>query len=169
MSANKESSKMRAYVTIFFVIAAFVVIYFITQPRSEITLKDYEHSAITIAGTTVSVEIPLTKNSYKKGLGDRDELGEKSGILFLCLTDPYPKFWMKGMKFPIDIIWIDENFVVSDITRDVSVDSFPEYFMPSQQSEHVLEVNAGFIEEHSISIGDRVYGLGGTPCALTLK
>lgn len=124
----------------------------------------YERSVISIANASVAVEIPLTKTGFEKGLGERDSLSENDGMLFLCLPDAYPKFWMKEMRFPIDVIWIDESFTVVDIAMNVSPESFPEVIAPSRPATHVLEVNGGFAAAHGISIGTAVYGLGGSPC-----
>lgn len=136
------------------------------SPPEEPAIDDvrYEQSVLSIANVSLAVEIPLTKSGFEKGLGERDFLKEDGGMLFLCVPEIYQKFWMKGMRFPIDIIWIDENFTVADITPNIIPESFPETFMPSQRAPHVLEVNGGFAEEHGISIGTMVYGLGGSPC-----
>lgn len=124
----------------------------------------YEHGVISLANASVAVEIPLTKTDFEKGLGERDSLSENGGMLFLCLPDAYPKFWMKEMRFPIDIIWIDDTFTVVDITQNAAPESFPDILTPARPAAHALEVNAGFAEEHEISIGTMVYGLGGAPC-----
>ncbi|MBI1998957.1 MAG: DUF192 domain-containing protein, partial [Parcubacteria group bacterium] len=104
---------------------------------------------------------------FEKGLGERTFLPEDGGMLFLCLPDAYPRFWMKEMRFPIDIIWINEEFIVVDITPDVSPESFPKTFTPSSPTAHVLEVGSGFAKEHAIVPGTMVYGLGGSPCKRT--
>src|SRR3989344_5460752 len=117
-----------------------------------------------VALFALAVAMPFSRAGFEKGLGGRTSLPESDGMLFLCLPDAYPQFWMKEMRFPIDIIWINEEFIVVDITPDVSPESFPETFTPSSPVAHVLEVNSGFAKEHSIAPGTMVYGLGGSPC-----
>ena len=124
----------------------------------------YEQGIISLANASLSVEMPLTKAGFEKGLGERMSLPNDSGMLFVCMPDAYPKFWMKEMLFPIDIIWIDESFTVVDVTPDIFPESFPATFTPARPAAHALEVNAGFAFRHGISVGDTVFGLGGSSC-----
>lgn len=163
---------MKKLIPLLFLFALFIAIIglstalFPPAPAEEPAIDDvrYEQSVISLANVSLAVEIPLTKSGFEKGLGEREFLKEDSGMLFLCVPETYQKFWMKGMRFPIDIIWIDESFTVADITPNIIPESFPETFMPSERAPHVLEVNGGFAEEHGIPIGTMVYGLGGAPC-----
>src|SRR3989344_74455 len=125
----------------------------------------YGEGMVSIADASVSVEIPYTQSGFRQGLAGRDELAEDAGMLFLCLPGPYPKFWMKGMKFPIDIIWINSDLEVSGISEHVTPDSFPDTIVPRAPATHVLEVNAGFADRHGISLGDTIFGLGGSSCS----
>ena len=65
-------------------------------------------------------------------------------------------FWMKDMLFPIDIIWIGEDFSVVDITENAEPNSYPNLFTPREEALYVLEVNAGFSNEKGLKIGDKV-------------
>ena len=73
--------------------------------------------------------------------------------------------WMKGMLFPLDLIWI-ENGLVVHIERDAphfppgtSDMSLPIY-APSAPATYVLEVNAGFTAYHGIEVGSQVELIG---------
>ena len=63
------------------------------------------------------------------------------------------------MKFAIDVIWLDADYRVIDIARDVQPDSFPQIFEPSKPAFYILEVNAGFTEWNKIKIGDSLVDL----------
>ena len=61
------------------------------------------------------------------------------------------------MKFPIDIIWINNDKIVQ-ITKNADLTqakNIPTY-TPKQKASKVLEVNAGFCEKHNIKVGDKV-------------
>ena len=72
-----------------------------------------------------------------------------------------PPFWMKDMKFAIDIIWINDSEIVQ-IDKNVqppapnTVDEDLLLYIPSQPIDYVLEVNANFTEENNIKVGDSI-------------
>jgi uncharacterized membrane protein (UPF0127 family) len=57
--------------------------------------------------------------SRQKGLSDRDSLCDECGMLFEFLVENKQTFWMKNMRFDLDIIWIVDNEVIA-IEKDVS-------------------------------------------------
>ena len=93
------------------------------------------------------------------GLGGRASLGRNAGMYFV-LTNDAPQIWMKGMRFPLDLVWIYDNRVV-DVTSDVpdapgTPDSQLPIYSPSQAANRVLEVNAGWAARNGVNAGDEV-------------
>jgi len=110
---------------------------------------------ISINGTLFFVDIAVTKSEIEKGLGGRKMLPPKHGMLFLKdHKDLYP-FWMGGMKFPLDFVWIDGNRIV-DITKNVPPisDGLIPQLKPSVPVDKILELNAGETDSAGIKIGD---------------
>lgn len=100
------------------------------------------------------VEVVDTSSLRERGLGGRSGLSSGHGMLFL-FPDIGPDrhaFWMKGMRFPIDIAWIRDARVIH-IDRNISADS-KDIFRPPVIADSVLEVNAG--ELFSLVPGDTV-------------
>ena len=62
-------------------------------------------------------------------------------------------FWMKGMKFPLDFIWIAGD-KITEITGKVDISQMN--LRPQQPVDKILEVNGGWAAEHQIKIGDTV-------------
>lgn len=116
---------------------------------------------IIIGETKVNVEIADTKDKRSKGLGGRESLASSSGMLFLFEREDLYPFWMKGLTFPLDFIWIKGEKVV-DITENVPVagegakDEDLPIYSSRQPLDKLLEVNAGFVAQHGIKIGDTV-------------
>ncbi len=113
---------------------------------------------VSVGNATVRAEVAETIGQHERGLSGREKLGENEGMLFVFGTpDRYP-FWMKEMRFPIDIIWINGGKVV-DITRNLPSPlsgEIPASAFPSVPVTHVLEVNAGFTDLQGITIGDEI-------------
>lgn len=102
----------------------------------------YEQKEITVAGKIFNVEIADTEAKRSLGLSERSSLKEKEGMLFIFPTSGFPRFWMKDMNFPIDIVWLNERFEVVGIEKNVSPDTYPQTFTPSTPVKYVLEVPA---------------------------
>lgn len=116
---------------------------------------------IAINGNRLKVEIADTQSKRSKGLGGRESLATDSGMLFVFSQEDKYAFWMKGLKFPLDIVWIRQQKVV-DIIRsaqpprpDQKDEDLPIY-LPNQPVDMVLEVNAGTVDSLDITIGDTI-------------
>lgn len=124
-----------------------------------VSTDGYGQGTIVFAQVAVDVEIPLTESLRHQGLGGRTRLGERSGMLFQYSTPDVYAFWMKGMKIPLDFIWIVDSRIAT-ITPDVPPPApgqmtIPVY-RPDQPVTDVLEVRAGFAASHDIKVGDVV-------------
>jgi len=86
----------------------------------------------------------------------RDNLGVDQGMLFLLKEEAVHTFWMKNMRFPLDIIWIDKEKKIVDIAKNAlpCVNNTCPNLVPRQKSQFVLEVNAGYADKNNIKIGE---------------
>lgn len=101
------------------------------------------------------VEIADEPNEWQKGLMFVESLPKNEGMLFI-FNDSSPRtFWMKNTLIPLDMIFVDENFVVVDVKENVppcKVDPCDTY--PSEKaSMFVVELNAGSVKENNVSVG----------------
>lgn len=120
------------------------------------TMTSSSQQKVIFKTSEVIVETPETPEEFALGLGNRDSLNEDTGMLFVYDNEDQRYFWMENMRFSIDIIWIDADEVVVDITSNLSPDTYPDRFTSSEPSQYVLEVNAGYAEENDIKVGDKV-------------
>ena len=131
------------------------------QKPTETQTNAPKTARIKIKGKEIEVEIAKTEEERTKGLSDRDSIGNFQGMIFVFpQKDVTPTFWMKDMKFPIDIIWINDNKIVKidkniDYPKGQTKESLPLYKPPSPV-DYVLEVKAGFSEENSWELGNAV-------------
>ncbi len=113
---------------------------------------------VRIGKTVIPVLVAKDSEDIKRGLSNRDSLASEDGMLFIFPIPKQYRFWMKDMRFPIDIIWIDNERVVGITER--AENNFdpenPKFYRPPEKASCVLEVNAGFAKEKKISVGDAV-------------
>lgn len=107
-------------------------------------------------GTVINVAVADTPEERTRGLSKREILRDDEGMIFVFDTIDRHQMWMKDMYFPIDIMWLDENFRIVDIVTGASVSSYPNTYTPRSSAGFVLEVNAGFVNRNNIKIGDTI-------------
>lgn len=107
---------------------------------------------LRVGKARVKVEVRESQTGRQQGLSGRDSLGEDEGMLFVFEEPGYYKFWMKGMKFDLDFVWIDKDQVV-EITERVGA---PTVLTPVLPIDKVLEVNSGWVEKNGVKVGDKV-------------
>ncbi len=113
---------------------------------------------IRVGKTSFSVEVADTFMSRGKGLSGHAPLGAKQGMLFIFPSPSSGAFWMRGMTFPIDFVWIRNGMVmgVTQNTRPMSETGYRLYYPPVPVT-NVLEINAGAVKKFGIKIGAKVY------------
>jgi Uncharacterized conserved protein len=110
-----------------------------------------------INGHTFSLYLAKTAQEQKVGLAKYKSIAPNQGMLFLFDKADNYSFWMKDMKFPIDIIFISDNKVVY-VFGNVPVspnDNLPVYTTKTKANK-VLEINAGLAKKYGIKIGAEV-------------
>ncbi|MEK7544440.1 MAG: DUF192 domain-containing protein [Patescibacteria group bacterium] len=116
-------------------------------------------TTVTIRDVKFVVDVAITPKEKEVGLGHRDSLAPNRGMLFVYdIKARYP-FWMRDMRFPIDILWIDDRTIV-DITKQAPASDKPfnqlPIYHPLKPVDKVLELNAGAADKYGISIGDKI-------------
>ena len=114
---------------------------------------------VSLGGVNVTASLSTTPDSQSKGLSIKDSLNENEGMLFNFESPQKYSFWMKDMKFPIDIIWINSTGKIVHIEKNLS----PCYLLlpcpsyaPKNDSLYVLEVVSNFTNKFGVSVGDSV-------------
>ena len=108
--------------------------------------------------TRVFVEVPDELEEFARGLMFRNHLPWNAGMLFAFNEEEPQTFTMKNTLIPLDMIFIDSNSKIIDIKENVppcKQEECPSY--PSREpAQYVLEVNAGFVQEKGVKVGDRL-------------
>ncbi|MDO8520847.1 MAG: DUF192 domain-containing protein [bacterium] len=102
---------------------------------------------VAVNGQTIIAELVSTPEQMARGLGGRDRLGVNEGMLFSFAAPGIYPFWMKDMRFPIDIVWIRDGRIVGITERidpqigapDAELRSYP----PPEPINEVLELMSG--------------------------
>src|SRR3989344_1994672 len=114
---------------------------------------------VTIAGHSFRVIAAASQQEREIGLSETKELQQDQGMIFLFDKPDYYSFWMKNMKFPIDIIYIKTDTIVeikNNAQPPKDNKERPIIYTPVGPSDKVLEIQAGLSEKYKFKNGDKV-------------
>lgn len=116
----------------------------------------YMGQTAVVGDRVIGIEVVSTSAARERGLSGRDGLLESRGMLFEFDTPGMYCFWMKDMRFPIDMIWLDGQKRVIKIQKNVEPETYPSNFCPQVPAQYVLEVAAGIADKAGLKEGDQV-------------
>lgn len=139
----------RIFVLVGLFVFLFTTWYYVTHPLT---------TRVRVKNHVLSVDVAATPSDREKGLSGRASLAPDAGMLFVFDAPARHGFWMRGMNFPLDFIWIRDK-TVFELTRNVPAPQpgeSPGVLEPYYPIDMVLEVNAGTIDRLGIKEGDKI-------------
>src|SRR3989338_8632999 len=136
----------------------FILVLLLTGCEAQFSMATKD---IKVKDTVIKVEIAETTAEQVKGLAGRAEICETCGMLFEYSDYQIRNFWMKGMQFPLDVIWILNDEIVG-IEKNVQIlDSADETsrIKSPKVVNRVLEVQIGRADQYGLEAGDKIEGL----------
>jgi uncharacterized membrane protein (UPF0127 family) len=104
----------------------------------------------------LQVEVMVKDEDRAMGLMFRPSLPLDRGMLFIFDGPPgFHTIWMKNCRFPIDIVWLDEErrvVHVAERTPPCKGEPCPVY-EPLRRAAYVLELNAGQARREKVVLG----------------
>lgn len=112
---------------------------------------------VHINGATINAEEVKTNEELQKGLAGRPCILPNQAMLFVFTKPGNYGFWMKGMRFPVDIVWINNNHQVVGLQPNLQPSTYPNRFLNNNApAQYVLELEAGRAKELGVKPGTSV-------------
>jgi uncharacterized protein len=111
-------------------------------------------AVLTAGDHHYDLEMATTTAQQELGLGDRASLPLGHGMLFVFASSAEHCFWMKDMRFALDIIWLTPHDKVVLVEAHLLPKSYPSAYCAV--SEDVVELNAGQAQAAGIAVGRAV-------------
>jgi uncharacterized protein len=109
-------------------------------------------------GKTVAAEVLINPVDMSRGMMFRDSLAPDRGMLFIHGSPNRYQYWMYQVKVPLDIVWLDQNRRVVEISANTppcpskSASECPS-FGGHEPAQYVLELAGGQAAKHGIQVG----------------
>tara|TARA_A100001035_G_C27377983_1_gene318739 strand:- start:71 stop:451 length:381 start_codon:yes stop_codon:yes gene_type:complete len=114
--------------------------------------KEY-YSQKKIKLNLVKVKTPKLKS---KGLMNRrNRLKPGEGMLFVYNKPQFISMWMKNTYIPLDVLYLDENFIIEDIKHNMKPHKTTSY-KSKVKCRYAIEINGGDAKLKNINIGTKV-------------
>ncbi len=133
-------------------------VYSLTTPA----VKEGGLQVVLPDGKVLDVVVADNEQEQVQGLSGKENLPADEGMLFVFPYAGQHGIWMKDMKFPIDILWLNEDGLVVNIVQNAPV---PEegkeengllVYNNVEPAKYVLEVAAGTAETSGIKMGKKI-------------
>lgn len=147
---TKSARKLRYFSLLAIIFVAFLsaVALSIFYGRNKATLQFGSRQLIyeTVANTA----------GREKGLSGRASMPADHGMLFMFEQEGRHCFWMKDMRFDLDMVWLDATGTVVTIRDRISPATYPAEFCPDRPAKYVIEVNAGTAAAAGVTVDSRI-------------
>ncbi len=107
------------------------------------------------SGTVLQVEVMVKHEDRAMGLMFRPSLRRDRGMLFVFERSGFHGIWMKNCRFPIDIVWLDEERKIVHVAQGVppcKAEPCPVY-NPLRRAAYVVELNTGQARREKAVVG----------------
>jgi uncharacterized membrane protein (UPF0127 family) len=162
---NVKKLKTRTFAVIFCLITIFIVLHTSKPIDAEEIIqfnqdpKNYNVKLQILDQNKKIVEfmvaVPSDDNKKIYGLMKINHLPENQGMLFVFATKRVVNMWMKNTKIPLDMLFIDDNNVITNIKENnppLSLDLINSEYSVSK----ILEINAGLVQKYHIKTGQKI-------------
>lgn len=119
--------------------------------------------AILPSGRQVFLEVASDPIARQRGLMFRERLDPSTGMLFVFEESRRHAFWMKNCRISLDIVWLDDRFVVVDVAPELPpcpVDGPCPERIPMRPARYVLELAAGTARAEGVRLGEKLVLFG---------
>ncbi|SRR5581483_2072325 len=139
---------LKFYLLVIFALFALLIGIFVYKGLVSPTIK--------IDGHTFSLILAKDEKDKQIGLSKYSKIDQDKGMLFIFDKADFYPFWMKDMKFPIDIIFINGNKIVTIYAEVPTSNGNLILYTPTEPADRVLEVKAQTSTKYNFKVGDSV-------------
>lgn len=104
----------------------------------------------------IDIELATSDSARQRGLMDRPNIDENTGMLFIFDRPERQSFWMHNTPSSLDIMFIGPDRQILNIHEFAAPMSDDPQYPSAGLSNLVLEVVGGYCKKHGVKAGDRI-------------
>ena len=139
-------------------LASFALLSGCLQPAFNGEPGEFVPRACASMDKCIRLEVVSTPAGLREGLMHRPGLEKNTGLLLVFPVEAKHAIWMKDMRFPIDILWLDSTGKIMALEENLPPcrQEPCEVFAPSTPARYALEVPAGYARENGLKTGKTI-------------
>jgi len=121
--------------------------------------KDRYAYLILPSGKEIKVKVAVSREEFSRGLSGIKKIDGDDGLFFIKEKPSQSIFWMAGMKFPLDIIYLDKDLVVVDIFLDKQPcirESCELLYSKFSNVQYILEIPTGLANQYQLEFNKKI-------------
>ncbi|MCE9651795.1 MAG: DUF192 domain-containing protein [Nitrosarchaeum sp.] len=124
---------------------------------SKLESVKFPTGTVKIDNVPLQVQIADTEPRRVRGLMFQDQLPYNQGMIFVFEKSDLYSLWMLNMKFPLDMIWFDQDGYVVHIEKDIqpcktALETMTcQSIVPDAKALYIIEVTSGFVDKYNIT------------------
>ncbi|MEN6608211.1 MAG: DUF192 domain-containing protein, partial [Bryobacteraceae bacterium] len=143
------------------VLLACAVLAFVGCGERATTVEEYYTREVKLPnGKKIRAEVMINPTDMMRGMMFRDSIAPNRGMLFIHSSLEPHRYWMFQVKIPLDIIWMDENRRIVEISANTppcqTGASDCQQYGGAAPSLYVLEVGGGVAAKHNLRVGQQL-------------
>jgi hypothetical protein len=111
-------------------------------------------------GQRIQAEVLVRPEDMARGMMFRDSLAPDHGMLFVHPQPAYYKYWMFQVRIPLDMIWMDSDRRIVEISADTPPCKTARDLCPTYgghaRAQFVLELAGGMAAKYGLKTGGRI-------------
>lgn len=117
--------------------------------------QKYKVARLTIKGKIMKALVADSSTKRMIGLMYRNSIPQGTCMLFVFDGNGRHGIWMRNMKFPIDVLWLDADLRVVDYVEGIkpctSIFNCKTY-EPKKDAKYIVELNSGFVKKNKVRL-----------------
>ena len=105
---------------------------------------------------TIAIETADTDSTRARGLMERREIPDDTGMLFIFPTEEVQGFYMANTPSSLDIIFVGADSLVTNVEANTVPFQVSPTYNSDGPTQYVVEVPAGYAQRHGITAGTRI-------------
>jgi uncharacterized protein len=147
--------KKSTILIILILVCSIFLYFFQTGGRSETLISSSNSKIVFLGNKRFDLETATTPSEQEQGLSGRELLCSDCAMLFVFNKKDVYHFWMKGMEFDLDMLWIDDTKIVQIDKNVTHLTGAAETRESKIAIDKVLEINAGESDKLGLKVGDK--------------